>query len=103
MSEVGGWSNWRRSLLFTRMHKKEPNNDVFAYIYCKHLFEHGKNEESYKIVKDFINNKMVFIRDRYTFYLFNKLALKLEVAESGNIDFANQYIENINNYSNTNA
>ena len=103
ISELQTWSNWRRSLLITRLYRKNPNNDVFAYIYCKHLFENGKNDESFKIVKDFINNKMVFFRDRYTFYLFNKLALKLEIAESGNSDFAGQYIENINNYTNTNV
>jgi hypothetical protein len=102
-SEIQKWSKWRSSLLIRRLYKKNLNNDVFAYIYCKHLFDIGQNEESYKVVKDFINNKMVFFRDRYTFYLFNKLALKLEVAESGGTDFAGQYIENINNYTNTNV
>lgn len=103
VSELDRLSNWRRAFLITRLYKKNPNNDVFTYIYCKNLQKDGQNEEAYKIVKDFINSKMVFFRDRYTFYLFNKLALELEIAESGNEDFASQYIENINNYKESNV
>lgn len=104
ISQVQGWSLWRRSLFIKRLYRQNPNNDVFAYIYARNLEENNKNEEAYQIVKDFINHKAVFFRDGYTFYLFNKLALKLEMIESGgSTDFAGQYIENINNYNNANV
>ncbi len=95
------WTLWRKNLFLANIYNANPNNDVIAYLHSKNLEEAGKINEAHTIITNFVNNKVVFFRDRYTFYLFNKYALKLELELSeGNTDFATSYIENINNYQN---
>ena len=95
------WTLWRKNLFISSIYNANPNNDVITYLHAKNLEEFGKTDEAHTIITNFIHNKVVFFRDRYTFYLFNKYALKLELELSnGNTDFATSYIENINNYQN---
>ncbi len=95
------WTLWRKNLFISSIYNANPNNDAITYLHTKNLEEFGKINEAHTIITNFINNKFVFFRDRYTFYLFNKYALKLELQLSdGNTDFATSYIENIKNYQN---
>ncbi len=95
------WTLWRKNLFIASIYNTNPNNDVITYLHARNLEESNKIDEAHTIITNFINNKVVFFRDRYTFYLFNKLALKLELALSdGNTDFATSYIENIQSYQN---
>ncbi|MFT4967805.1 MAG: hypothetical protein ACI9CD_000818 [Candidatus Deianiraeaceae bacterium] len=96
---IDGRAQWRKNLLISRLYKANPSNDVITYIYVKNLLDRKIYKKSYNLTQDFINNKFIFFREQYTFYLFNKLALKLENIEpDGNTDFAVEYIENIKNY-----
>ena len=93
------WSHWRKNLFISHLYNANPNNDVITYLHAQNLEEVGKTNEAHTVITNFINNKVVFFRDRYTFFLFNKLALKLEMQLSvGSTDFATSYIENIKNY-----
>ena len=99
MSLTKDWSSWRKNLFISRLYSKNQNNDVITYLYAKNLVTNKQNDKSYKLVTNFITNKFVFFKDQYTFYLFNRLALQLEMIESeGSADFATTYIENIKNY-----
>ena len=95
------WSNWRKNGMIFRLYKRNPNNDVISYIYAKHLSDINQAQLARKIVDDFLKNKFIFFREQYTFYLFNRLALQLEINEYGNTDFATSYIENIKSYHNS--
>ncbi len=92
------WSHWRKNGMINRLYKRNSNNDVISYIYAKHLSDINQTQLAQKIVDDFLKNKFIFFREQYTFYLFNRLALQLEMNEYGNADFATSYIENIKNY-----
>ena len=99
IAQINKWSKWRRNRFYSSLYNKNKDSDIFAYLYAKNLFENKEYAASYKITRSFIENKIIFFRDHYTFYLFNKLALKLEMIESeGSTDFATTYIENIQNY-----
>lgn len=99
ISATKTWSKFRTNLYLLFLYRKNTNNDVITYIYIRNLIKNNKHKEAYSITKDFLQNKFIFFKEQYTFYLFNKIALELELIESeGSTDFATTYIENIQKY-----
>ena len=91
-------SDWRRNLLAKSLYESNKNSQIFTYIYCHNLYKNAKYIAAFSVLSSFMRENRIFMEDAYCTYKMSLLAIHLENKISGSSDFAQEYIENINNY-----
>jgi uncharacterized protein HemY len=83
----------------TRLYKKHPDNSVAGLMYAQELCLNQRYEEARKIVSDFVENRSIITQSPEVLYLLSKLGVEIESKSTGNLDFAQRYLDNIETYT----
>lgn len=81
-----------------RIYKKNKDNSVAGLVYCESLIAQKKYNDAKIILVDFLDKRPSIIENSEVMYLLSSLAVKVEKETTGNLDFAQRYLDNIEEF-----